>query len=901
MVSILFDAINDAALARLSSLLHDWFPNGKRAGHEWCVGSIDGEAGESFKVNMQTGKWAEFNGRGETGGDVIGLYAAKFCRGDRVKAALDLAGKFGIKIKQRAREWIPLISPPADAGPLPDAMLSSFDALHRYTSLEGRETHFVGRIEARGDKDKQFIPVTYGELKGVRGWHKKAPSPPRPLYGLRKLTANPDAPVILCEGEKAADAAQRLFANHACMSWFGGTGQVEHADLSPLVNRSVIVWPDADESGRNAMRKLIPRLPTDTQVVRTDGLPEKFDAADLEREGCDDPAAWLNERLTPARDPTGVILPDRFSFDDQGLWHQPLPRANSDTEPMPVWVCGLLHVDAETCDDTSDNHGLLMHFTDRAGHEHTWAMPREMVHADGGAIAMELERTGLPCGTSPAQHALLKRFLGAVTAERRVRCVNRAGWHDTSYVLPNRRVFGADPESIVLQTEYVVMTSAYAERGTLDGWRNNIACYAVGNDLMALSMSAAFAAPLLKILNEPSGGVHFYGDSRTGKTTAAERCAMSVYGPGDNEHMRTWRATANGLEAAAVETNDGLLPLDELSQANPREAGQVVYTLANGVGKTRANRAGGARPVRSWCAFFISTGEVTLEQKLAEAGLHTRAGQDVRMIELPADAEAGNGVWQNLHGFPNGAALSDHLSAAASADCYGTAGPAYLDQLARDRADDPELLVSMLHGLRKEFLDAAHTPSDADGQALIPANADGQVLSVAGRLASIAAAGELAIAYGVLPWPEGEAQRAGIAGLKRWLKARGGTGAGEDVRAVEKVRAFIAAYGSSRFELVNDPDQPIIPKRAGWKVRTTEGSGYLITPSCWKDEVCSGLNPQNAADAVDEAGFLVRGNKGRRTFQLRIPPYGPVRGYLVRDTILGDDEGEDDGGNDDGE
>jgi len=32
-------------------------------------------------------------------------------------------------------------------------------------------------------------------------------------------------------------------------------------------------------------------------------------------------------------------------------------------------------------------------------------------------------------------------------------------------------------------------------------------------------------------------------------------------------------------------------------------------------------------------------------------------------------------------------------------------------------------------------------------------------------------------------------------------KARGGAGGGEAVRAVEKVRAFIAAYGKSRFEL----------------------------------------------------------------------------------------------------
>jgi putative DNA primase/helicase len=260
-----FDAINAAALAQLPSLLRDWFPKGKRAGNEWCVGSINGETGESFNVNMQTGRWAEFNGLGKTGGDVIGLYAAKFYHGDRVEAALNLADKLGIDTRRRERpkpkaavkpnegRWIPLIPPPADAGLPPDAMLSGFDMLHRYTSLADRETHFVGRIEGRGDKRKQFVPITYGELNGVRGWHKKAPDPPRPLYGLNKLTAMPNARVILCEGEKAADAVQRLFPDHACISWFGGTAQVEHADLSPLANRLVIVWPDADAPGLNTL------------------------------------------------------------------------------------------------------------------------------------------------------------------------------------------------------------------------------------------------------------------------------------------------------------------------------------------------------------------------------------------------------------------------------------------------------------------------------------------------------------------------------------------------------------------------------------------------------------------------------------------------------------------------
>jgi putative DNA primase/helicase len=187
------------------------------------------------------------------------------------------------------------------AGPVPEHMLAGFDMVHRYTSLDDTETHHVGRIEARGNKRKQFVPITYGVLEGKRGWHKKAPAAPRPLYGLNKLTSMPDAPVLLTEGEKKCEAAQRMFPNYACISWFGGTGQVDNADLTPLSGRRVIIWPDADETGLKARDKLLRRLPMKTtQIVRVDDLPDGFDPWNLERQGCDDPDAWLQATVRAA-------------------------------------------------------------------------------------------------------------------------------------------------------------------------------------------------------------------------------------------------------------------------------------------------------------------------------------------------------------------------------------------------------------------------------------------------------------------------------------------------------------------------------------------------------------------------------------------------------------------------
>jgi hypothetical protein len=146
--------------------------------------------------------------------------------------------------------------------------------------------------------------------------------------------------------------------------------------------------------------------------------------------------------------------------------------------------------------------------------------------------------------------------------------------------------------------------------------------------------------------------------------------------------------------------------------------------------------------------FFWSIGETTLAAKLAEAGRHTRAGMDVRMVELSADAGCGMGVWQKLYDFGSGAALSNHLCEASRTYC-GTAGPAFLARLARERADNAPALMERFRKVREKFFEKH-----------LPQGADGQVQSVAAFFALLGGAGELATEYDVLPWLKGEALHA---------------------------------------------------------------------------------------------------------------------------------------------
>jgi putative DNA primase/helicase len=148
--------------------------------------------------------------------------------------------------------WQSCDPPPGTLGP----DLGGFDTVHVYRNATGEPVRYIGRKEAKGDKRKIFVPITYGNLNGVVGWHKKQASKPRCLYGLDRISATPDAVVIVVEGEKAADAASAMFPQNPCITWSGGAESVTSNDWSPLAGRRIIVWPDNDGPGHKAAAAL---------------------------------------------------------------------------------------------------------------------------------------------------------------------------------------------------------------------------------------------------------------------------------------------------------------------------------------------------------------------------------------------------------------------------------------------------------------------------------------------------------------------------------------------------------------------------------------------------------------------------------------------------------------------
>jgi hypothetical protein len=358
VTGIPFEQIQSVSLAQAERLLSEWFPHGRRVGKEFKIGNIQGDAGESLSINVTTGRWADFAGD-HSGHDLIDLFAAVRHGGDRVAAARELGEKLGIVVNGKDiqpnahgttdDDWRPIMPAPADA-PEPSEKQRRCDILHEYLDADDRLLCYVRRFDAKGDKRKVFVPLTYGTLNGKTGWHDKSPNAPKPLYRLNWLShADHNAIVILCEGEKSADAAQRMFPDHIAMSWMGGARAVPYADLRPLHGRDVIIWPDNDAEGRKAAGELQRRLPR-ARVLKVDDLPDGFDAADLERNGCDDPLAWLEARLPREQpQPNPQPAPD----DTEQKQQKPELRLRfgfgaTHAEPMGTVVEGLLHAGSIT-------------------------------------------------------------------------------------------------------------------------------------------------------------------------------------------------------------------------------------------------------------------------------------------------------------------------------------------------------------------------------------------------------------------------------------------------------------------------------------------------------------------------------------------------------------------------
>jgi uncharacterized protein (DUF927 family) len=466
---------------------------------------------------------------------------------------------------------------------------------------------------------------------------------------------------------------------------------------------------------------------------------------------------------------------------------------------------------------------------------------------------------------------LLTRLLSTVKVSSRVRTVDRTGWHGQRFVLGSRSLGDGGSERLMLLPSLASRAAAYGTCGDLADWQRAIAAPCHSNTRLVLALSTAFAAPLLQPLGMESGGFHLRGASSIGKSTALF-AAASVWGRGSVQgYVCNWRATDNGLEAVAAARCDTLLCLDELSQVEPRTAASTAYMLANGIGKARAGRSGETRAAQKWRLLFLSTGEIGLADKIAEEGRRrtATAGQAVRVVDIPADAGQGLGLFDTTHGAASGDAFARAIRGAAE-QFYGTAGEAFLSRIIGQLG----AVIGKARDLQRQFVESS-----------CPVGADGQVSRVAARFGLVAAAGELATDFGIVPWTNGDAWAAADACFQGWLSERGGIGSHETTAGVQQVVDFLCRHGSSRFEPW--PLEGVIvdhrtPNRVGWRRKRPAGEGfeYLVTRDGFR-EMTAGFDHRLIAKALIEKGYLKPDGSGKSARSVKVPGHAQQRLYQL--------------------
>ena len=563
----------------------------------------------------------------------------------------------------------------------------------------------------------------------------------------------------------------------------------------------------------------------------------------------------------------------RFKVSENGVFLV-TSGGNDDGSDKYEFVCGKLNVVAQIRDQHSGQWGRLLHWQDPDGLFHEWAMPMAALQGDGAEVRRELAAGGLVISQTLKLRNALVGYLSETNTVARARGVDRTGWHRCMdgyvFVLPDQAI-GESKEVVRFQSDTNVRT--YAVAGTAQGWRAEVAALCAGNSRCVLSLCAGFASILLKFSGLESGGINLKGSSSTGKTTALAAAASLFGGP---DYVNRWRATSNGLESLAALHNDTLLILDELAQVDPKEAGEIAYMLANGQGKQRSGRTGVAKARQSWRLLFLSAGEIGLAQHMADGGKKAKAGQEVRLVDLEADAGQGLGLFDTLHGHQDGAALSTAIKAGAARH-HGHAAIAFAKVLA-ESADELPTHISREMAL---FV-----------QACLPkAQAGGQVHRVCERFALMAIAGELATSNGVTGWQAGEALQAVKRCFAEWLAARGGTTNAEPGAMIEAVRSFISKHEEARFTDL-DLDHTTIYRptinRAGWRRKVGDGREYLIDPCVFKTEVCAGFDVTAVCKVLSKAGCLESSSesgKTRYSVKRRIEGDSPRRVYVVTPKI----------------
>jgi len=552
----------------------------------------------------------------------------------------------------------------------------------------------------------------------------------------------------------------------------------------------------------------------------------------------------ISTATTPA-----LSMPGGYALFPDGIYA--LPEKETDE---PLFTCTPIRVDANFADQHGRGWGRLVSVQSSNGQWHEIPITNAELQRRPTEIVAKLVDHGLELAADKKSKDRLLDLLKTWKPNQHLQTVNRMGWIDekhSSFVLGSK-VIGSG--KVLPLTPATGIGAGLVAAGNVGDWTANIGAKCAGNPLMILAVSLAFSGPLLSPLGFSGGGLHFRGASSSGKTTLLN-LAASVWG--DRRLITPWRATSNGLEAIAATMNDMLLPLDEIAEIQPQVLHEAIYMLANGTGKARMTKDVALADQARWRLALISSGEISIEEKLKEARFDAMAGHEVRLIDIEADSRT-HGVFDELHGASNAAAFAEALQQ-ASRKHHGAVGHEFVRKLPATLAQNPDTLDNLARECVSKWT------------ANIPSAVDGQISRVAMRFAVIGLAGALATKFGLTGWHPSAAFEAAEQAFLDWYDRRYGAKREAADAFVTSLQQFLSANLASLPKVGDAAVAGADP--IGWH----DPSNVYLPPITWS-QIFPGAEGQKAAKALNDMQMLLSGEGGR--FMRKAPRALPGRPRL---------------------
>jgi uncharacterized protein (DUF927 family) len=429
--------------------------------------------------------------------------------------------------------------------------------------------------------------------------------------------------------------------------------------------------------------------------------------------------------------------------------------------------------------------------------------------------------------------------------------------------------------------------------GSYQEWKDNIASEVVKYPFPAFALIYAFSSYLMQIIELSTTFVHIYGRSSRGKTLLLQ-LATSVHANaadpnmGESSYIAKWNTTTAGLESIARLFDGSIGVFDELHMCDDKQFSNAIYTICSGSSKTRAAANGRAQKKFDWKFLALSSGEQSGFEKLTKTNIaEATTGKAIRFIDIAIPKQ----IFTDYDGNELGSEEANNLATKLKEECslnFGHAGRDFVQNLLNLGSSQEELKALIEQDMKRMF--------DKLTADLTLKNEERRIMRT---FAMIAAAGNFAVMFDILPMTEDQVFSAVSLVRDIWLKEMAHF---HNQKAKSEDNAFVLKKwidkNMSKFYALTDPT-PKNNCKGYYKLLAhgVKNNVYLVTSESFQEvfsnhkinDVCAELASKNILTPVyDEDGNVKRYQQSHRVSSIAGPDGqpAPTRLYSIDMGVL---------------